>query len=467
MAEDRQLTVGVPAETFPGEARVALVPGVLQALSKAGMRTIVESGAGQAAGFPDAQYEEKEATIGSREDAFGADVVLQVQTFGTNPDKGRADLALMRKGQVVVGFTDPLGNAAGIQEMAKTGATILSVELMPRITRAQSMDVLSSQATVGGYKAVLVGATTLPKMFPMLTTAAGTVRPAKVFVIGAGVAGLQAIATAKRLGAVVEAYDVRPAVKEQVVSVGAKFVEMELDTSAAEDKGGYATEQGEEFIRKQRELMTEVVMRSDIVITTAAIPGKKSPVLVTADMVENMQPGSAIVDLAAERGGNCELTKANETIVVNGVTIMGPTNLPATVPYHASSMYAKNLVTFLTHLVKDGAFQWDMEDEITVETLVARDGEVVLPRLREALGLAPPPRPLPRPPVPPSRRARRSCGLGPARAAPTGPSPPRRQPHKRSANTDFFYRRRKRVPWMKRSPTACTSSCWLPSSDTR
>ncbi|HVL52116.1 MAG TPA: NAD(P) transhydrogenase subunit alpha, partial [Actinomycetota bacterium] len=292
MAEDRQLTVGVPAETFPGEARVALVPGVLQALSKAGMKTIVESGAGKAAGFPDGQYTDKGATIGTRADAFGADVVVQVQTFGTNPEKGRADLALMRKGQVVLGFTDPLGNAAGVKEMADTGATILSVELMPRITRAQSMDVLSSQATVGGYKAVLVAATNMPKMFPMLTTAAGTIRPAKVFVIGAGVAGLQAIATAKRLGAVVEAYDVRPAVKEQVVSVGAKFVEMDLDTAAAEDKGGYAKEQGEDFIRRQRELMMEVVMRSDVVITTAAIPGKKSPVLITAEMVAKMQPGS-------------------------------------------------------------------------------------------------------------------------------------------------------------------------------
>ena len=387
MAEDRQMTVGVPAETFPGEARVALVPGVLQALSKAGLKAVVEKGAGVAAGFPDSQYEDKGAAIGSRADAFGADVVVQVQTYGANPEAGKPDLELMRKGQIVVGFTDPLGNPKGVQEMAKTGATILSVELMPRITRAQSMDVLSSQATVGGYKAVLVGAAALPKMFPMLTTAAGTIRPAKVFVIGAGVAGLQAIATAKRLGAVVEAYDVRPAVKEQVVSVGAKFVEMELDTSEAEDKGGYAKEQGEEFIRKQRELMMEVVMRSDVVITTAAIPGRKSPVLITQEMVEKMQPGSAIVDLAAERGGNCELTKANETVVVNGVTIMGPTNLPATVPYHASSMYAKNLTTFLTHLVQDGAFKWDMEDQITVETLLARDGDVVLPRVREALGL--------------------------------------------------------------------------------
>lgn len=387
MAEDRQLTVGVPTESFPGEARVALVPGVLQALSKAGIKAIIQSGAGEAAGFPDSQYSEKGATIGTRADAFGADVVLQVQTFGSNPEQGRADLALMRKDQVVIGFTDPLGNAAGVAEMAKTGATVMSVELMPRITRAQSMDVLSSQATVGGYKAVLVAAAHMPKMFPMLTTAAGTIRPAKVFVIGAGVAGLQAIATAKRLGAVIQAYDVRPAVKEQVVSVGAKFVEMDLDTTAAEDKGGYAKEQGEEFLLKQRELMTGVVETIDVVITTAAIPGKKSPVLITADMVAKMQPGSVIVDLAAERGGNCELTKANETIVVNGVTIMGPTNLPATVPYHASSMYAKNLTTFLTHLVADGKFKWDMEDQITNETLLTRGGDVVLPRLRDALGL--------------------------------------------------------------------------------
>ncbi|CAN5878203.1 NAD(P) transhydrogenase subunit alpha [soil metagenome] len=387
MAEDRKLTVGVPTETFPGEARVALVPGVLQALSKAGINTIVESGAGDAAGFPDSQYEEKGATIGSRADAFGADIVVQVQTFGANPNEGRADLALMTKDQVVIGFTDPLGNAAGVQEMAGTGATILSIELMPRITRAQSMDVLSSQATVGGYKAVVLAAATMPKMFPMLTTAAGTIRPAKVFVIGAGVAGLQAIATAKRLGAVVQAYDVRAAVKEQVVSVGAKFVEMEIDSADAEDKGGYAKEMGEDFLLKQRELMTSVVENIDVVITTAAIPGKKSPVLITADMVQKMQPGSVIVDLAAERGGNCELTKADETVLVNGVTIMGPTNLPATVPFHASSMYAKNLVTFLTHLVKDGAFKWDMADQITNETLLARSGEVVLPRLREALGL--------------------------------------------------------------------------------
>lgn len=396
MAEDRQLTVGIPTETYPGEARVALVPAVLAPLAKAGIKTMVQSGAGEAAGLLDSAYIDRGATIGTREEIFAqADVILQVRAYSSNPVNGRSDLALLRPGQVVIGFTDPLTNAQGVAEMAARGATVFSTELMPRITRAQSMDVLSSQATVGGYKAVLMAAASLPKMFPMLTTAAGTLRPAKAFVIGAGVAGLQAIATAKRLGAVVEAYDVRPAVKEQVQSVGAKFVEMELETSGAEDKGGYAKEQGEDFLRKQRELMTRVVAATDVVITTAAIPGKKSPVLITEDMVKAMQPGSVIVDLAAERGGNCELTEADKTVVRHGVTIHGPTNLPATVPFHASSMYAKNLVTFLTHLAPKGEFLWDMTDQITTETLLAKDGEVVLPRLREILGLAPATPPVP------------------------------------------------------------------------
>lgn len=425
MAEDPQLTVGVPTETFPGEFRVALVPGVLPTLTKAGIRAIIQSGAGQAAGFPDSAYEDKGATIGTRADTFSADVVMQVRTFGTNPGEGRADLEQFKPGQVIMGFVDPLSNPQAAAEMARTKATVLSVELMPRITRAQSMDVLSSQATVGGYKAVLIGASSLPKMFPMLTTAAGTIRPAKVFVIGAGVAGLQAIATAKRLGAVVEAYDVRPAVKEQVVSVGAKFIEMELEAAEAEDTGGYAREMGEDFLKKQRELMTRVVTQTDVVITTAAIPGKKSPVLITADMVAKMQPGSVIVDLAAERGGNCELTRADRTIVEHGVTIHGPTNLPATVPYHASSMYAKNLVTFLVHLVSDGQLNWDMEDQITNETLVARDGEVVLPRLREALGLGEPAGGTPAAVSPPGTGVPPSGEAAPpgTQAAPAPPAP--------------------------------------------
>jgi NAD(P) transhydrogenase subunit alpha len=250
------------------------------------------------------------------------------------------------------------------------------------------MDVLSSMATVAGYKAVLLAADNLPRMFPMMMTAAGTIAPAKAFVIGAGVAGLQAIASAKRHGAVVSAYDVRPAVKEQIESLGGKFVYMELESGDAEDSGGYAKEMGEDFLRKQRELMTEVVKENDVVITTAAIPGKKSPILITEDMVKGMQPGSVIVDLAAERGGNCELTKAGETIVYNDVKIMGPINIPATVPYHASQMYARNVVTFIQNMAKDGEINLDMEDEIIRDTLVTGDGDVVNPRVREILGLA-------------------------------------------------------------------------------
>jgi NAD(P) transhydrogenase subunit alpha len=256
---------------------------------------------------------------------------------------------------------------------------------MPRITRAQSMDALSSMATVAGYKAVVLAANTLPRMFPMLTTAAGTIKPARVFVIGAGVAGLQAISTARRLGAPVEAYDVRPAAKEQVQSVGARFVELPLEAADAEDKGGYAKAQDESFYRRQREMMARVVAASDVVITTAAIPGKRSPVLVTGEMVQGMMPGSVIVDLAAERGGNCELTRADEVVRAHGVTIFGPTNLPATAPYHASQMYAKNIVTFVTHLVKDGQLTLAMDDEITRETLVVRGGQVVHERVQGLL----------------------------------------------------------------------------------
>jgi H+-translocating NAD(P) transhydrogenase subunit alpha len=389
MADEQRLTVGVPTESFPGEARVALVPATLPSLSKPGIDVLVQSGAGQAAGFLDDDYAEKGAKIvDSREEVFvTADIILQVRTFGSNPDAGKDDLKLIRPGQVLVGFSDPLSSPDRIAELATSMASVFSVELMPRITRAQSMDALSSQATVGGYKAVILAAESLPKMFPMLTTAAGTIRPARVFVVGAGVAGLQAIATARRLGAVVEAYDVRPAVKEQVESVGAKFVELELDTGEAEDKGGYAKKMDEEILAKQREMMTRVVAANDVVITTAAIPGQPAPVLVTSQMVAGMQQGSVIVDLAAERGGNCELTKPDEVVVEHGVTIHGPTNLPATVPYHASSMYSKNLATFLMTLVKAGKVVINMEDEIIRDTLLTRDGSVVHARVRRALGL--------------------------------------------------------------------------------
>ena len=373
------MRIGVAVEQFPGERRVALVPASIAVLKKAGFDVLIERGAGERAGFPDSAYQEKGAQIAaSRADVFGADVLLQVRA---------GDLAQMRQGQVVIGMADPLGSPDTVREIAARGVSAFALELIPRITRAQSMDVLSSMATIGGYKAVLLAANTLPRMFPLLTTAAGTITPAHVFIVGVGVAGLQAIATARKLGAVVEAYDVRPAVKEQVQSVGAKFVELPLETGQAEDKGGYAKAQDEAFYQRQREMMARVVASNDVVITTAVVPGKKAPVLVTADMVRGMAPGSVIVDLAAERGGNCELTRADQVVVEKGVTILGPTNLPSTVPYHASQMYAKNITTFLLHLVKDGAVKLDPADEITRDTLIAQGGEVVNPRVRQALGL--------------------------------------------------------------------------------
>ncbi|BCS35786.1 NAD(P) transhydrogenase subunit alpha [Luteitalea sp. TBR-22] len=386
------MVIGIPRELVPGEDRVALVPGSVPALVKSGAQVIVEQGAGVRAGCPDEAYVAAGATLGSRDEVFAkADVVLQVRTGAAAGSHGSSDVARLGAKHTVIAFADPLGAPDAAKALAGTGATVISMELIPRITRAQSMDALSSMANIAGYKAVLLAANTLPRMFPMMMTAAGTVNPARCFVIGAGVAGLQAIATAKRLGAKIEAYDVRAAVKEQIESLGAKFVELPLDTAAAEGQGGYAAAQDESFYRRQRETMAKVVAHSDVVITTAAIPGKKSPVLITADMVATMTPGSVIVDLAAERGGNCELTRADETVVTaNGVIIHGPTNLPATVPFHASQLYAKNLTTLLAHLRnKQGDLVIDPLDEITREVLVTHKGEVVAPRLREALGLAP------------------------------------------------------------------------------
>jgi len=383
------MIVGVPKETFPGERRVALIPASVATLLQLGLHVKIEAGAGEAAGFSDAQYRDKGAQIAaSRHDVFTCDVVVQVRALGANPQAGQADLPMMDRGQVIIGTCDPLGMPRQAQEMAERGATLFSLELMPRISRAQSMDVLSSMATIAGYRAVLLAATALPKLFPLLTTAAGTITPAKVFIVGAGVAGLQAIATARRLGAVVSAYDVRAAVKEQVQSLGCRFVEMPLETDQAEGQGGYAKAMDEEFYRRQREFMLRVVADHDVVITTAAVPGKKAPILITAEMVAAMAPGSVVVDVAAERGGNCELTRPGETFVSGGVTILGPTNLPSEAPYHASQMFAKNLTTFLAHLIKDGRLRIDLDDEITRETLVARDGQVVYPKVREALGIA-------------------------------------------------------------------------------
>jgi len=376
---------GVPRETFPGERRVALIPAVVPSLAKQKIEVVLEAGAGAEAGFPDSEYRAKGARLAqSRAEVFAsADAILQVRGYGANPEAGRADLDLLRPGQALIAFLEPLSAFEQTRALAQRKVSAFAMELMPRITRAQSMDALSSQATIAGYKAVLLAADALPRMFPMLTTAAGTVAPARVFVIGAGVAGLQAIASARRLGAVVQAYDVRPAVKEQVQSVGGKFVELELTAAEAEEKSGYAKALGEEFYRRQRELMARVVAASDVVITTAAVPGKRAPVLVTAAMVRSMPPGSVIVDLAAERGGNCELIRPGETVRVDGVTLLAPLNLPSSVPYHASQMYSKNVSSFLLHLVKEGRLQYDGQDEIVRETLLTRDGEVVNPRARE------------------------------------------------------------------------------------
>ena len=384
------MIIGVPKETFPGEKRVALIPASIPSLKKGGMEVHLESGAGVESGYPDAAYTDKGGTIvASRRELFEqARIVVQVRTLGANPEHGRADLPMMQRDQVIVGIAEALSNPQAIGELQTQHVRAFAMELMPRITRAQSMDVLSSMGTVSGYKAVLMAANALPKMLPMLMTAAGTVTPAKVFIIGAGVAGLQAISMARRLGAAVEAYDVRPAVKEQVLSLGAKFVDLPLDVGDAQDKGGYAKAQDEEFYRRQRDLLTKVLTSSDVVITTAAVPGKKAPILITADMVAGMSPGSVIVDLAAERGGNCALTKLNETVVEHGVTIIGTENLASLVPYHASQMYSKNIATFLLHLVKKGELTLDMEDDITKDTLLTRDGEIVHPHVRTLLGLS-------------------------------------------------------------------------------
>ncbi len=382
------MIVGVLKESFPGEQRVALVPAVLPSLIKAGLEVRLEAGAGAPAGYPDDLYAAKGARIAqNRSQVFSADVLLSVRAAGANPEAGKADLEHLRAGQSLIGMADPLGAPKAAREMARKGVTLFALELMPRITRAQSMDVLSAMATVAGYRAVLLGAIALPKMFPMLMTAAGTLSPAKVFILGAGVAGLQAIATARRLGAVVSAYDVRSAVKEQVQSLGAKFVEFDLDAAGAEDRGGYARQMDEEFYRKQREMMARVLAETDLVVTTAAVPGKKAPTLLTKEMVAGMPVGSVVMDLAAERGGNCELTQPGKTVTEGNVTILGPTNLPSEVPYHASQMYAKNITTFLLHLVSDGQLKLDLTDEITRDTLVARDGNIVHPQVCDLLGI--------------------------------------------------------------------------------
>ena len=385
------MIVGVPRESFPGERRVALVPAAIPNLTKAGLEVVVEAGAGMAAGYPDADYTAKGAKIiAERAEVFrAADIVLQILCYGSNDKTGKADVPFFKRDQVLIGFLRPLGSLETIQEIAAKGVTSFSVELMPRTTRAQSMDVLSSMGTICGYKAVVLAADTSPRIFPMLTTAAGTITPGRVLVIGAGVAGLQAIATARRLGALASAYDLRPAAKEQVQSLGGRFIELPIEAKDAEDARGYARAQDETFYKRQRDLLGKVVAESDVVISAAVIPGKKPPILVTKEMVASMAPGSVIVDLAGERGGNCELTRPGEIVVEYGVTIIGWFNLASTVPYHASQMYARNVSAFLVHLVKEGKLQLNKEDEIIRETMLTRGGEVVNARVREFFSLPP------------------------------------------------------------------------------
>jgi NAD(P) transhydrogenase subunit alpha len=380
--------IGVPKETFPGERRVALVPTAVAHLQKAKLEVVVEAGAGASAGFPDAAYQNAGATLrDSRAVVFAAaNVILQVRGLGANPEGWRADLLLTHPDQVIIATMDALAFPEPAVEAARRNIMTFALDLVPRITRGQTMDVLSSQANLAGYKAVLLAADAIPKIFPMLMTAAGTITPARVFIVGAGVAGLQAIATARRLGGVVSAYDVRPVAKEQVESLGARFVQLPVAAEEAQDAGGYARALGEEFYTRQAELMTQVVAESDVVITTAAVPGQKAPVLITRAMVERMQPGAVVVDIAAERGGNCELTRPGETIVHQGVTVMGPLNISSTLAYHASQLFAKNISAFLLNLVKEGQLHLDSEDDIVCETLLTSAGKVVHPRLRERLG---------------------------------------------------------------------------------
>ena len=368
------MKLGIPRERLPGERRVALVPETVGRLAKAGNEVLVERGAGVPSFYLDDSY----AQAGARLVADAAAVYAEAELVAKVQRPEGDEIGRLRAGQVLVGFLQPLTNAALVRELASRRVTSFAMEAIPRVTRAQPMDALSSQANIGGYKAVVLAADRLPKYLPMLTTAAGTIPPARCLVLGAGVAGLQAIATARRLGAIVEAFDTRPVVKEQVQSLGARFLEIELGESA-EAAGGYAKELSEEAHRKEQELIAKHVKDADIVVTTAAIPGKRAPLLITADMVRSMKPGSIIVDLAAETGGNCELTEPGKTIDTDGVTIVGETNLPSTLSYHASQLYSRNVASLLGLLVKDGAFQPDWNDEIVKGSVITRDGEVLHP----------------------------------------------------------------------------------------
>ncbi len=371
------MIVGVPKETTPGERRVALVPDAMKVLSDLGVELVVENGAGVEAGFDDAAYEAAGAKLESDAKALlgRADLVVKVQPPGVLAD-GTHEIDALRNGAAFIGFLKPLDLPDVARRFAAANVTAFSMELMPRISRAQSMDALSAMSTIAGYRAVLLAAEALPKIFPMLVTAAGTISPARVLIIGAGVAGLQAIATARRLGAVVEAYDTRPAVKEQVESLGARFVELDLDAGDAQDAGGYAKAQSEDFYQRQQEELAKRMAGSDVVITTALVPGQPAPILINEAAVIGMKPGSVIVDLAAEKGGNCACTEPGRDVVVHGVTIIGRTNLPSEIPANASQMYTKNVVTFLKHLAPEGELVLDLEDEITSGAMLTHAGEI-------------------------------------------------------------------------------------------
>jgi NAD(P) transhydrogenase subunit alpha len=378
------MKIGIPEETSPGERLVALTPDNAADLQEH-HDVYLQSGAGEEAGFPDHLYEDAGVNmVEDREEVFHrCDVIFQVRALGENPENAENDLPHFRDGQILIAMVGPYEDSDAAADLAEKGVTIFAMELVPRISRAQSMDAQTALANIGGYKSVILAADTLPRMFPMMMTAAGTVQPANVFVLGAGVAGLQAIATAKRLGAEVKGYDIRPEVKEQVESLGADFIELDLESDDASEDSGHAREMDEEFYRKQREMLTRVVAEHQVVITTAAVPGKPSPELITDEMIEGMSEGSVIVDLAAAGGGNCSPTEADETVNTHGVTIFGPTNLPATVPYNASQLYANNLTSFLNLITDEGNLDIDHDDEIIRNTLLAHDGQLLNPHHQE------------------------------------------------------------------------------------
>ncbi|PKN17426.1 MAG: NAD(P)(+) transhydrogenase (Re/Si-specific) subunit alpha [Deltaproteobacteria bacterium HGW-Deltaproteobacteria-6] len=384
------MNIGITKEMYPGEQRVAVIPQVIPRLTAAGFTVLMEEGAGRLSGFTDQDYRARGAAIVSdRQIVFDqSDYIFQVHALNREGMIDEDDLSLMHEGQVLIGLLNPLGAPTSVKALADHMVTAFALELMPRIARAQSMDVLSSMASIAGYKAIILAADHLPRLFPLLMTAAGTILPAHVFIIGAGVAGLQAIATARRLGALVQAWDIRGAAKEQVESLGAKFLDLPAEAQDAETGGGYARAMDEAFYLRQRELMTKAIMESNVVVTSAAVFGSKAPILITEEMVQRMSPGTVIIDLAGEQGGNCELTESCKIVLKHDVTIIAPENLASTVPYHASQMFANNVVNFILHLTGNGKIlpaNFNLDDQIIRETMITRDGRVIHPAVNKLL----------------------------------------------------------------------------------